>query len=396
MRIRKFIYSGAQRCLWLLVVLFFLVALSCGRRVGSSASIETPFDEATNEGNVTTCDTSSSCAASCESRPSNEDSTDTQEPCVALRAFAENSVLPVDIIWVIDSSPSMGNEIEIIEANLNHFASTIYASGLDYQVIVIGSESDHYNETTQKQYLEICVPPPLSSVNDCPDADSGTYLHVREDVHSHDGLALLMETYEQYKSRLRTDSITHVILVSDDDAGWGNQVEQYEEFIRDATNPGFPGGVIFHSIVDLLGYIPGCVFDDNCSCGERRGEAYIELSQASGGMVHSVCDENWGPIFDALRERVVEGTLLPCEYTIPQPESGLTVNPEETNVILSRANSSERETLVNVASAEYCFDQRGWYFDNPGQPSRISLCPRACGAWNGTVEFEFGCDTRKQ
>ena len=43
-------------------------------------------------------------------------------------ADAENATLPVDMIWVIDGSPSMDDSIAIVEANLNAFTARIGAS----------------------------------------------------------------------------------------------------------------------------------------------------------------------------------------------------------------------------------------------------------------------------
>ena len=51
-------------------------------------------------------------------------------PCAEITAQAENLYLPVDIIWAIDSSPSMGTEIELIQERMNGFAEFIENSGL--------------------------------------------------------------------------------------------------------------------------------------------------------------------------------------------------------------------------------------------------------------------------
>src|SRR5262245_28781818 len=69
--------------------------------------------------------------------------------CKSSDVKAMSAKLPVDIIWVIDNSGSMGEEEGYIKTNLNSFSSSIAASGVDYHVIVIADTS------------HITVPPPL-------------------------------------------------------------------------------------------------------------------------------------------------------------------------------------------------------------------------------------------
>ena len=60
--------------------------------------------------------------------------------CATETAVPENGTRPVDIVWVIDGSPSMDDTIAIIEANVNAFAARIGASDLDYHVVLIGAD----------------------------------------------------------------------------------------------------------------------------------------------------------------------------------------------------------------------------------------------------------------
>ncbi|MBT6179994.1 MAG: hypothetical protein HOI23_22315 [Deltaproteobacteria bacterium] len=316
------------------------------------------------------------------------------DACAAVNAAAQNVTLPVDIIWVIDASPSMDEEITLIEANLNAFVDQITDSGLDYHVILIGSDSQHYDASVQHSYYEICVPPPLSGAAGCPDTDSDNYLHVRRGVHSSDGLDIAASTYSQYQHFLRPEALAHMVIVTDDNVGWGMNGNEFMDFVANATEPGFPNGLKFHSIVETIAYDPNCAFDDNCSCGWEKGTDYIDLSESTGGLVHSVCSEDWNPIFDALAENLLEGTAMPCDFLIPEPGPNLEVDPGETNVVLVSEDGLERTTLLNVVGANMCEGQT-WYFDDLDNPTTVHLCPAACGAISGSVEIEFGCETVK-
>src|SRR5262245_53038707 len=58
--------------------------------------------------------------------------------CVATSVQATLRKLPVDVIFIIDNSGSMTDNIESVQNNINDsFASIIGASGVDYRVIMI-------------------------------------------------------------------------------------------------------------------------------------------------------------------------------------------------------------------------------------------------------------------
>lgn len=109
-------------------------------------------------------------------------------PCGEFSARARGAVEPVDIVWLIDASPSMVEEIALIEANLNDFADRISASGLDHHVVIVGADRDLCADG--RCYFEICVPPPLSAAPGCPDTDSdredpaGNYSAIRPPLHA--------------------------------------------------------------------------------------------------------------------------------------------------------------------------------------------------------------------
>lgn len=293
---------------------------------------------------------------------------------------------PVDIIWVIDASPSMGEEIAIIEAELNDFAGRIAASGLDYRVVVVGSDREQYIPAEARQFFEICVPPPLSGAAQCPDVDSPRYRHVREPIHSREALAEAVATFEQYRDFLRPEANKHFVFVTDDDEGWGDGAEDFAALI--AREAALGDRAIVHSIVDLVGQTPGCAFDDSCSCGESRGEAYLALSEATGGLQQSICLPDWSPIFEALEARVVQAQAVPCTFDVPDPGERFEV--EYTDVQVRTAGPNPRD-LPAVDGPEDCTDEGGWYFDAPADPQRLLLCPASCGAEAEALEIELAC-----
>ena len=140
--------------------------------------------------------------------------------CGTLSVSAQAATRPVDIVGAIDSSPSMRDEINTIQASLNDFAARIGASSLDYRVISIGSDHDLEGGVDIRElhdHIAICVPPPLSGAAGCPDTDSEGYLHVRELIHSADTLEGAINSFPTWRDLLRPEARLHFIVVSDDD-----------------------------------------------------------------------------------------------------------------------------------------------------------------------------------
>jgi len=307
--------------------------------------------------------------------------------CGSVTARAQGSRRPVDIIWVIDSSPSMRDEIDEVQMRLNDFTARIAASGLDFRVVLIGAEADL--QTPGMDYFGICIPTPLSSVDACPDADSERYRHVRSPVHSRDGLSILLRASDQFSDFLRPGARSHLVVVSDD-----NHRAQVDS--AQLIGAGLSEDFYFHSIVAQLSYDGSCgIFDDNdvCACGvsDVRGDMYIGLSETSGGLVLDICEDDWTPIFTGLNERVEQGSAIPCAFDIPEPV-GAVIDFERVNVDFVDPDGARRELFY----AEDCVaNPSGWQYDNQAMPTRILLCPDVCGELEGEVEVEFGCDMRK-
>jgi hypothetical protein len=95
----------------------------------------------------------------------------------------------------------------------------------------------------------------------------------------------------------------------------------------------------------------------------------------------------------------VRGAALPCEFTIPPPQSG-TIDFGKVNVRYSGAAGPT--DVLYVGQASRCdAASGGWYYDvDPamGQPTRILICPATCDRFKGDaaarVDLVFGCATK--
>jgi hypothetical protein len=289
--------------------------------------------------------------------------------CASTETVAEKKLLPVDIIWMVDTSGSMDFETKTVQNNLNAFVTSITSSKVDYHVVMVAG-------------TDVCVPPPLGGTG-C--TDGTRYKHIKLGVGSDDALEKVVQAYPQFQSFLRTDSLKHFVVVSDDNSD--KNAAWFTSQLATLTNPGFPNGFIFHSIV-AYGPIPfiGCI------TGAAYGSVYLTLTSSTGGVKAEVCATNWSPIFTALAKGVVANTTLPCTYVIPAPGGGKTIDPKKVNV--SYTSSSGTKVIPKVTGASDCASKSGWYYDDDTKPTTITLCPNLCKTLtSGKIKILFGCKT---
>jgi len=291
-----------------------------------------------------------------------------EEACVAKEVQASNAYAPVDIIWVVDSSGSMDFENRTVQDNLNRFSASISTSGIDHHVILIGEAS------------QMNVPPPLGG--------SEYFMHIDDKVGSNEGLEKLVEHYPDYQSFLRPGAVKHFVAVTDDESDMST--DEFIAHVASFTDPGFPDGFTFHSIV-AFGSIPiiGCI------TGAGIGWQYLTLSDLTGGVKQSICQTDWSPIFAALETAIGVVTELPCVYDIPDPPEGETLDPNEVNVIY--ISSDGTETVIPMVTDSASCGPLGWYYDDPESPTQIIICPDTCvmlqSDTEGRVNIAFGCTT---
>jgi hypothetical protein len=129
------------------------------------------------------------------------------------------------------------------------------------------------------------------------------------------------------------------------------------------------------------------------------------LATAGGGGMPFVLDpmgDLTQKLLDALGK--IRGAALPCEYLIPRPRTGDTIDFQKVNVGFTAASGAE--TIPYVASAPRCDPMRGgWYYDVdpavPGNiPTRVVICPATCTRFKAEtagakVDLLFGCKRKE-
>lgn len=324
---------------------------------------------------------------------------------------------PVDIIFIVDNSGSMTNEVTAIQSNINvNFANIIAASGVDYRVILI---ADYGTTGTQA----LCINPPLSGAP-CPSPvpESGpptnnppTFFHYDHgNVESRDSWCKMLFWYDQpdnhglaptgWKDWLRPESFKAFVEITDDRVGCTSPGtlsfnDGNDPATAATTAAAFDTALlaldplqfgtaternyIWYSIVGLLGnpasadhsYPPtDPIVTGSCPTGQNPGMGYQALSQLTGGLRFPVCEgSGFDAVFQEIAQGVIEGAKVACEFPIPDPPSGKELDLATITVEYTPGGGSTPQKLTQVPSLAQC-TPNAFYLE----ADLIKLCPDAC------------------
>lgn len=306
--------------------------------------------------------------------------------CKAISQTADNTRRPVDIIFALDNSGSMTEEAAWVQQNMNAFSQQIAMAAVDAHVIVISSYPGHGNG--------ICIDAPLGS-GGCAKSDTKLpgFLHVDQKVSSNDALQLVIDEYPSYRTALRPDALKHIVVVTDDESDLS--AADAKSGIM-ALDPAQFSDAIYDGI---FSYTDGSANDECAGHAAAAGEVYKTLVMQSNGVSGNLCLQDFKPVFDRLAQAVIGGAKLSCDWTLPTPPPGTTFVPSATNVRYTGSAAAPR-TVPHMPSAAACdsaADGWAWFYDNEQNPSKVTMCPKACTAiqqdTGARIELEFGCPT---
>jgi hypothetical protein len=298
------------------------------------------------------------------------------EECASYEEDAENTLQPADIIFVVDNSGSMGDEADAVQINLNSFSQQIINSGVDVRVVLISSYPGNGNG--------ICVDTPLG-IGGCPGADTNPplFTHIDVEVDSHDALRVLLAQHPGWAGVMRPEAAKHIVIVTDDESDL--DALSFDSQLK-ALDPSYATYKL-HGIVSM----------QDCDDAADIGDVYITLGQLTGGLLSDLCDQNFQPVFDLLATEVISGSVLACEWAIPEPPEGEELDPDKVNVEFDNGMGGV-ETIGRVGSEAECAGVAdGWYYDNPDAPTMIFACPQTCermqDAMMAGIAIQLGCET---
>jgi hypothetical protein len=322
-------------------------------------------------------------------------------PCRSVSGESTIVPIPVDIIIAIDNSGSMTAEAMEVQRNINTFAGIIAASGLDYRVVLI---SNHTGSTG------VCVPPPLGTgAPACTGGPEGRLLHIHRSVASRNAPDLVLSQYPMYQSFLRMNSAKVFLWITDDESSMFT-ADSFRTALRALAPAGMFDIQIHNSIVGYYGDTPATWSTRSAgACGSlaRVGSTYMRLAQCltnanapiadcTPGSTGRVCESDWTSIFVAIARGVVSGVAVACEFEVPAPPMGQSIDLERVAVSVLTTGGVPERTLTRVENEAAC-TPNGWYADDPMNPTRILFCTDACRAVqavpDASVNIDIGCFT---
>jgi len=344
------------------------------------------------------------------------------DECTAVTEGAGNTYQPADIVFVIDNSPSLEDEIAEVRSNMNEFSQMITASGIDVQIVMISCLEGNCVAPNGggNEFYGICIDPPLGAADGCqgnPDVGPVTddtnlpfYKHLETRVPSVKGLTWIIETYEDdnthtdegWHDMIRTNSSKHFVVVSDDGDQWS--ASDFENALL-ALNPALFADYLFHGIFSYMSKDEACELgsDEPCCKFAAPGgdstvnwDTYGELVDLTGGVSSDLCLQDFDAVFNALGASVIANSVINCDWIIPEPPEGETLDPNLLNVEFVYDGNSY--FVGHVENANECGNvENGWYYDNSDNPTKIYVCPQTC-EWFQSVEnaqliIKFGCVT---
>jgi hypothetical protein len=311
--------------------------------------------------------------------------------CAAISETATNQLQPADIIFAIDNSGSMDEEIVFVREQLNRFSQLITDSGIDVRIIVIsaaiGMQDPDSDGDSDEQDNGVCIDAPLGS-GSCPDDSlAPRYVHVAEEVGSSDALNLFVDTFPRWRDQLRPNATKTFVVVTDDDASDEplNSASAFTSAIT-ALDPQFASFTF-----------SGIYCFSECPDAAEIGRVYIDLVAQTMGVGGDLCLQDFAPVFDDLADAVIGASQLDCEWDIPAPPPGETLDPSLVNVQYTPSSSGVEETVVNHDNGGACAGGEGWHYDNNTAPTRVIACPATCTRLqadpNAKLDVLFGCQT---
>lgn len=333
------------------------------------------------------------------------DPTVADEACGQDRFEANLEEKPVDIIFVIDNSGSMGDEIMSVQANVNtNFADIIRASGLDFRVIMLSEHGEVDDES-------ICISSPLSGTNCMPvppePVNAANYFHYDADISSHDSFQRILETYNEpdphgfapdgWSGWLRDGAFKVFVEITDDDPTGdlpdGNEATAANfEAALFALQPSHFGGAgkrnyIWHSIIGMqdnngMAWQPtDPVIDELCDTGESPAPEYQILSIATGGLRYPVCDfASYDVVFNEVAQGIIEQSKIGCELALPEAADGETIDPDAVALEWQPDPTATIEQALAVDPA--ACGARAFTVEN----NTITLCDDFCAEVEASTE----------
>lgn len=189
-----------------------------------------------------------------------------------------------DVVFAVDTSGSMEDEIEAIEKNIESFVKTLEKNQLDFSIAAIGNGEDF--NFPQDPRIKL----------------------IPEEIDSHDAIGVV-SGFLASNEAVRPNSHLNVIIVSDDNGeGDGNLAGDFKA----------PEGIAslkVHAVVGLAeGEDPN---NEDCEIA-AVGTEHQSLAKNSKGLIQNICINDWSKLIENLSQSIVQSTqrAFPLQHPV--------------------------------------------------------------------------------
>lgn len=308
------------------------------------------------------------------------------EACNGVSVEAE--AVPVDVFVIMDRSQSMAERVkggtltrwaalhDAVESFTQDQGAAEIRAGIGF--FSRSGSGDDGHDCDPAAYAEPSVPIGLVS-------EVGPDLVVAMDAVTPGGLTPTVPavqgaiSYARSWAKENPGRATLVVLVTD---GYPTQCDNDPGQITEATRVGYESPERIRTFVIGVGDVAKFNLDNYARAG---GTIHAYLTDA-GDVTSS--------FVSALNN--ITNRALACEYQLPAPPDGKKLDPEKVQVVYTPASGAAEE-VPSISSVGACANNPngGWYYDDAGHPSKISVCPCTCARFQaGRVDVRLGCKPR--
>ncbi len=302
---------------------------------------------------------------------------------------------PVNLVLMYDKSGSMGNPQEggdaatkwvPVNTGMKAFFADPKSSGYAASLQFFPAPGD-LATTCSADYATPLVPltslassKPLASALDATSPQGGT-----PTLPALQGAI----AFAKRTAQARADEKTVVVLVTDGEPGvWQNGQLQPGCANNDVSHVADAARDAFSASPSIPTYVIGV--------GPSLGK--LDAVAKAGGTDHAFMisvanpSETSGELqgaFEAIRSQV----KVSCSFSVPEPPAGEQLDKDRINV----GFTSGAGAATPMVYSKDCTAANGWRYDDPSSPTKIELCPAACGSAqgdpNGKLTIAMGCKT---
>ncbi len=238
--------------------------------------------------------------------------------------FTQDFHEEVDVLWVVDNSCSMDEELQRVRDNFDFFITEFVGLGLDFNLAVITTDMDtagHQGAIQGGIITEDSSDPEAEFLTNIDQGSSGS--------GSEKGLAATKAALSDpllsgdNAGFMRDDAALAVVIVSDEDDDSSTSSSSFASFLlglkSDAELVSFSS--IVGDPVTSSDWLGGCQeWSGADMLSASAGTTYVEVSDATGGIFASICTSNYD---EALQHVSLTSAGMTVEFQLSQEPSDL-------------------------------------------------------------------------